>query len=94
MLRVNVGRQNAVVAIAHSLVVLLCSCGFFAVQFLLDDRIRTSEDIERISGLTTLGMMPVQSAERARQEKKEIRRQLQTDARNERRAEMERSKRV
>ena len=73
---------------------LLCSCGFFVVQFLLDDRIRTSEDIERISGLTTLGMMPVQSAERARQEKKEIRRQLQTDARNERRAEMERSKRV
>lgn len=73
---------------------LLCSCGFFVVQFLLDDRIRTSEDIERISGLTTLGMMPVQSAERARQEKKEIRKQLQADARNERRAEMERSKRV
>lgn len=73
---------------------LLCSCGLFTVQFLLDDRIRTSEDIERISGLTTLGMMPVQSADRARQEKKEIHRQLQSEARAERRTEAERSKKA
>ena len=66
------------------------SCGFFVVQFLLDDRIRTSDDIERVSGLTTLGMMPVQSAERARKEKQEIRKQLAADAK----VEKERSKRV
>lgn len=69
---------------------LVASCGFFVVQFLLDDRIRTSDDIERLTGLITLGMMPIQSAERARKEKQEIRKQLAADAK----AEKERSKKA
>lgn len=73
---------------------LVISCGWIVIQYLKDDRIRTSDDVERFSGLTTLGMMPLQTAERAKQEKKEIRKQLREDARNERRAESERSKRV
>ncbi len=39
----------------------LLAVGFFTVQFIADDRIRSGEDIERYLNLPTLGMMPQQS---------------------------------
>lgn len=37
------------------------SCGIIVVQFLLDDRLRSSDDIEKYVQLPTLGVMPKQS---------------------------------
>lgn len=36
----------------------LLACGIVTVQFLTDDRIRTSESLEKYLGMSTLGMMP------------------------------------
>lgn len=43
---------------------LVLSCGIVVAQFLLDDRIRNAERLEKQLGLATLGMMPVQKEER------------------------------
>lgn len=37
----------------------LVACAVVVIQFIVDDRIRTSESLEKYLGLTTLGMMPV-----------------------------------
>lgn len=39
---------------------LALACGIVVVQFLVDDRIRNAERLEKQLGLATLGMMPVQ----------------------------------
>lgn len=41
---------------------LILSCGLFTVLFLLDDRIRTAEDIEKYVDFPVLGMFPLQSS--------------------------------
>ena len=40
---------------------LVVSCGIIVVQFLVDDRLRSSDDIEKYVQLPTLGVMPKQS---------------------------------
>ena len=40
---------------------LLLSCGVIVVQFLLDDRLRSVDDIEKYVQLPTLGVMPKQT---------------------------------
>lgn len=37
------------------------ACAFFIVQFFLDDRIRTADDVEKYFDLPVLGMMPIQN---------------------------------
>ena len=51
-------RRNVVLGFLLS---ALLAGGFFTVQFVADDRIRTGEDIERYLNLPTLGMMPQQA---------------------------------
>ena len=36
--------------------------GILTVQFLLDDRIKTAEDVEKYLGLSVLGSIPLNSA--------------------------------
>ncbi len=43
---------------------LVLACGIVVVQFLVDDRIRNAERLEKQLGLATLGMMPVQKEDR------------------------------
>ncbi len=43
---------------------IILSCGVITVKFITDDRIRNSEEISRYLGLTTLGMLPMQNAEK------------------------------
>ena len=38
----------------------MLACAVFVVQFLMDDRIRTADDIERYIGLPTLAIVPEQ----------------------------------
>jgi len=37
------------------------ACAIITIIFLLDDKVRTSEDVERYFGMSTLGMLPLQS---------------------------------
>lgn len=39
---------------------LLACAGYTTVKFIIDDRVRTSDDIERLN-MTMLGMLPLQS---------------------------------
>ncbi len=41
---------------------LLLACSLFAVEFMVDDRILNSEDLEKYLGLNVLGIMPVINA--------------------------------
>ena len=49
-------RRNTVIAAALGLV---AAVGVFAVMFVLDDTIRTEEDVERYLGLSTMGVIPM-----------------------------------
>ena len=49
-------RRNVMLAVALAVVLAV---GFFVVLFLLDDTIRTEEDVERYLGLGTLGVIPI-----------------------------------
>ena len=44
---------------------LVVSCGIIVVQFLMDDRLRSSDDIEKYVQLPTLGVMPKQTKKAA-----------------------------
>ena len=56
---------------------LILSCGVIVAQFLMDDRLRSADDIEKYVQLPTLGIMPKQTksaqprrtANKARKEK-------------------------
>ena len=48
---------------------LLLMCGIVVLQFLVDDRVRSSDKLEKQLGLATIGMMPVQSYESSRKHK-------------------------
>lgn len=50
------GTRNAMLA---AVVGMVMAVGFFIVLFLLDDTIRTEEDVERYLGLSTLGVIPI-----------------------------------
>lgn len=39
---------------------LIASCGWITVTYVLDDKIRTAEDVERYLGMATLGLLPLQ----------------------------------
>lgn len=54
---------------------LFGACGLITVWFIVDDRIRTSEDLERYLGLTTLGAMPLQEYQMGSAAKKEARKE-------------------
>ena len=54
---------------------LFGACGLITVWFIVDDRIRTSEDLERYLGLTTLGAMPLQENRPVDMAKKEARKE-------------------
>lgn len=58
--------RNVTLALIGSvaMVVLILSC-----QFLMDDRIRTTEQLERRLGITTLGMMPIQRTDNNKRRK-------------------------
>ncbi len=47
-------------------------CAFLLIRFLLDDTIKSSEDVEKYLGLTTLGLIPVREdgTEKAKRKKK------------------------
>lgn len=51
---------------------VLCS-GILLVRYLLDDSIKTPEDVEKFLELSTLGMIPVNDGEEARRESSKIR---------------------
>lgn len=53
---------GAVVGVALAMVVLAC-------QFILDDRVRTAEQLEKQLGLPTLGMMPIQENQKLGQKR-------------------------
>ena len=40
---------------------LILSCGVIVTQFLMDDRLRSADDIEKYVQLPTLGIMPKQT---------------------------------
>lgn len=50
------------------------ACGIITVRYLMDDKIHSSEDVEKYLGIPTLGMLPMQqvkaSGSRQRQQKK------------------------
>lgn len=48
---------------------LLLMCGIVVVQFLVDDRVRNADKLEKQLGLATIGMMPVQSSDTSREHK-------------------------
>lgn len=48
----------------------ILAAGIIVVQFIVDDRIRNAEQLERRLGLAVLGMMPVQGKERKADKKK------------------------
>ncbi|MBQ3080666.1 MAG: polysaccharide export protein [Clostridia bacterium] len=49
---------------------LIISCGWITVQFVLDDKVRTAEDVERYFGIATLGLLPLQDDKGASKKKK------------------------
>ena len=44
-------------------------CGVILVQYLLDDTIKSSEDIEKYLGLSTLALIPMSQSEGVKQKK-------------------------
>ena len=58
-------RNVALALLAAMLVVIL----IITCQFIMDDRIRTSDQLERRLGITTLGMMPIQKKETSKRRK-------------------------
>jgi len=60
----NVGRNTLLAALLG----LIALTGVFTVQFILDDSIRTEEDVERYLGLSVLGVIP--ESEELRAEKR------------------------
>ncbi len=50
------------------------ACGIITVRYLMDDKIHSSEDVEKYLGIPTLGMLPMQQVKtggsRQRQQKK------------------------
>lgn len=49
-------------------------CAVVSVQFLMDDRIRSAEDIEKYFEIPTLGMLPVQATSRSKhKDRKDVR---------------------
>lgn len=49
---------------------LVVSCGLITLQFIMDDRIRNSEELSRYLGMTTLGILPMQGSRRNSREKR------------------------
>ncbi len=49
---------------------LVISCGLITLQFIMDDRIRNSEELSRYLGMTTLGALPMQDSHRNGREKR------------------------
>lgn len=48
---------------------LVIACGLITVQFLLDDKYKTVEDIRKYTGLATLAVVPVETEDEKRQPK-------------------------
>ena len=48
---------------------MILMCAIVIVQFLVDDRIRSSEKLEKQLGLATIGMMPIQNSDTSRKHK-------------------------
>lgn len=57
----DAGRSPATAAVLAGLLGMFLSAGVFVVIFLLDDAVRTEEDVERYLGLSTLAAIPVSS---------------------------------
>lgn len=55
----DAGRSPRTTAILMALLGAVLTAGVFVVLFLLDDTIRTDEDVERYLGLSTLGIIPI-----------------------------------
>lgn len=53
--------KNAVLAFV---ICGVLAAAFFVIQFILDDRVRTAEQLQKQLGLPTLGLMPIQASER------------------------------
>lgn len=50
--------RNVLIGLALGLVL---SCGYVTVRMLLDDKFKTSDDLSKIAGLTTLAVIPIDS---------------------------------
>lgn len=48
---------------------MILMCAIVIVQFLVDDRIRNSDKLEKQLGLATIGMMPIQNSDTSRKHK-------------------------
>lgn len=60
--------RNLLIGLAIGLVL---SCGYVTVRMLLDDKFKTSDDITKYTGLTTLAVIPIDSSVRKENGKKE-----------------------
>lgn len=49
--------------------IFICA-GFILLRYLLDDSIKTADDVERYLGLSTLGMIPINNEEEAKKDSK------------------------
>ena len=54
--------------IFHTLGAVL-ACGLVTVQFLMDDKYKTAEDIRRYTGLATLAVIPVEDSMTGKEKK-------------------------
>ena len=49
----------------------LVACAYVVVRFLMDDKLKTSEDIRKYIGLTTLAVVPIENADTIKQNAKQ-----------------------
>lgn len=59
---------------AGGLIGVFALCAVTLIQYLMDDTIKSSEDVERYLGLSTLGLIPVVTEENSRKKKKKKKR--------------------
>ncbi len=59
---------------AGGLIGVFALCAVTLIQYLMDDTVKSSEDVERYLGLSTLGLIPVVTEENSRKKKKKKKR--------------------
>lgn len=61
---------------------IIISIGVYFVMFLLDDKLKTSDDIKKYSGLVTLSIVPLQGVEESKNQKNKKQNQNSTGGEN------------
>lgn len=70
----KVGPSNSKNTILGAMVGFVISCGFFVIQFLMDDTFHTSEDIENYLGIVPLAVVPESGSSEGKKRSKKRRR--------------------